>query len=318
MILFKKSHAEQLLHLALALSLLRANPANYRASSWHNRRSLATHHGGGIQMEMQTLPLHDNLYATRKAALPIIEDLIHIQRFPSYLSHDIQTYLLNIQNEHGGAAAVAGVTESGDETPAPVALDPPQNHSAALTELDLFLHPDHFADTASLMDLNLADLRDYGDDLIIPPSSASMPLKDEVPDVFGTGPFSFLYGGDDDEAAAAAAAPGTSYTSGLGSLFGANNQSDDEVATGERAGRVINWAEYHAVDEELTLVKLEADVKVEPVAEELQSEPVHEETVPEIKTEEDVKSEDESSESSNSSGFVSTVELTQEVNYNLV
>lgn len=308
MILFKKSHAEQLLHLALALSLLRANPSNHRgAFGWH--RPLVPgggQYGGGIQMEMQTLPLHENSYISRKAFVPpIIEDLIHIQRFPiGHNSYDIQTYLLNIQNEQNSAE----VPE--EAAPAAVIIDTHHQNHTALTEFDLFLHhPDQFADSPSLADLNLADLRDYSDDLIIPPSSTT-PLKDEVPDVFGlTNPFSWRNYFDQDNEEEAAAA-GTSFTSGFGSSYGANNQSDDEIASGE-IGRVINWEEFHAVDGH-TKVKLELDEEkaVEKVDRKRVQEDV--EASLQIKTEHEVKSEDDSS--STSSGFVSTVELTQEVN----
>lgn len=312
MILFKKSHAEQLLHLALALSLLRSNPSNYRgAFAWHRPLAPPPGHGGGIQMAMQTLPLHDDSYISRKAFVPsIIEDLIHIHRFPpGRNSYDIQTYLLNIQNEQNGA-------EVPDEThpPAAAIIDPHHqqpNHTTGLTEFDLFLHhPDPFADSASLADLNLADLRDYSDDLILAPSTAT-PLKDEVPDVLGlTNPFgwrNFLGGQDNDDESAAAAA-GTSFTSGFGSSFGALNQSDDELGTGE-LGRIINWEEFHAVDGH-TKVKLELDEKAAVVATAGRS--GGSEALLEIKTEDEVKSENDESDST-SSGFVSTVELTQEV-----
>lgn len=313
MIVFKKSHAEQLLHLALALSLLRANPSNNRdAFAWHRPLAPGAQHGGGIQMAMQTLPLHENSYTSRKAfVLPIIEDLIHIQRFPSHNSYDIQTYLLNIQNEQNSAEAPEEVPSAAT---AAAIIDPHQNHTA-LTDFDLFLHhPDHFTDSgASLADLNLADLRDYSDDLIIAPSLATT-LKDEVPDVLGlTNPFSWRDHFDqynEEEAAAA----GTSYTSGFGSSFGANNQSDDEIGAGE-LGRVINWEEFHAVDGR-PKVKLEPD-EVEEAAAASDSDVCSDESLQAIKTERpEVKSEDET-DSTTSSGFVSTVELTQEVNEQL-
>lgn len=414
MILFKKTHAEQLLHLALALSLLRSNPGTYeqwprqltahRPNHWHHPGGFGGGGGGdddGLQLELPARPAQHYPYANRKAGggddewllPPLIEDLVHLTRFRRHLDarHDIQTYLLNIHSEPadlevvasapndtqtvivanggggtvltsstldataGGGVGVDGIATSPLSEPVDL-LGAAAAAAAGFSDLDLFLHDDHFTDSASLLDLNLADLRDY-EELIMPPMPPSqlvpLPLKDEMPDILaaGTG-FTFRFGAarraaeeerdydDDDDGFAAAAARSSANGFDAELWTGATNQSssssDEDGPAAAAAVDVVvakpDWSQFYDMVEPGRAVgpllagatggdspdvkpsgaiKVEADeggdaVAVPPM--EIKLERADEEEL--LLT--DVKSESDGANST-SSGFVSTVELTQEV-----
>lgn len=98
MISLKKSYARHLLQLALTLSLLRVDPESYIGYGWESQ--LALQNGDGWQLELRAAPLSDFPYSNRKALIPLIEDLVRFDRQASHpSSYDVQTYLLNVQNE---------------------------------------------------------------------------------------------------------------------------------------------------------------------------------------------------------------------------
>lgn len=93
----KKSYARQLLQLALTLSLLRFDAENYIGYGWESQ--LALQNGDGWQLELHAAPLNDFPYSNRKVLIPLIEDLVRFDRIHSQPTYDVQTYLLNVQNE---------------------------------------------------------------------------------------------------------------------------------------------------------------------------------------------------------------------------
>lgn len=97
MISLKKSYARHLLQLALTLSLLRVDPENYIGYGWESQ--LALQNGDGWQLELRAAPLTDFPYSNRKALIPLIEDLVRFDQQAYSASYDVQTYLLNVQNE---------------------------------------------------------------------------------------------------------------------------------------------------------------------------------------------------------------------------
>lgn len=105
MISLKKSLARHLLQLALTLSLLRVDPENYIGYGWESQ--LALQNGDGWQLELRAAPLTDFPYSNRKALIPLIEDLVRFDRHTNHLStYDVQTYLLNVQNEQISLSSV--------------------------------------------------------------------------------------------------------------------------------------------------------------------------------------------------------------------
>lgn len=115
MISLKKSYARHLLQLALTLSLLRVDPENYIGYGWESQ--LALQNGDGWQLEMRAAPLNDFPYSNQKALIPLIEDLIRFDRQTAHpSSHDVHTYLLNVQNEQislsSGALASTSTIEA--------------------------------------------------------------------------------------------------------------------------------------------------------------------------------------------------------------
>lgn len=394
MIIFKKSHAEQLLHLALALSLLRPHPSTYDTLSWARQSAAAGGHhhirqhqhadDDGLQLELTHMPsAHSYPYAGRKAHViddydggngygdghdwpAILQDLVHLSRFREFEArrHDMQTYLLNIHNSEPVVLSehdpVAVATSQSNETAADVAaaaagvVDANAEGGAmntfGISELDLFLHSDHFTDSASLLDLNLADLRDY-EELIVPPTMATTPqmaLKDEVPDIFdatGTAGLAFWLqngggggGGasgdalkvedDDDDGEpprGTATAAGTSYTSSgidTSSFRAASNRSSTSPSLSDDDSKP-DWEQFLDLSPptSTTIVKTEpADADNATNASAAANEAAalaltvikEEQPDGEVKIEEP-DSDDSDGADSTSSGFVSTVELTQEV-----
>lgn len=104
MISLKKSYARHLLQLALTLSLLRVDPENYIGFGWESQ--LALQNGDGWQLELRAAPLTDFPYSNRKALIPLIEDLVRFDRQTNPSSYDVQTYLLNVQNEQISLSSV--------------------------------------------------------------------------------------------------------------------------------------------------------------------------------------------------------------------
>ena len=293
MILFKKSHAEQLLQLALALSLLRVNPDNYLGYGWQSQ--LVLNNGDGLQLELQAAPVYDDYpYANRKAIIPIIEDLVRFDRHRYTNSYDIQTYLLNIQNEQ----TTDPIPQSNDTSP--VIQESIHHQSAepvaAFNDLDLFLNADQFNEATSILDLNLADLNDYSDEQLQHPYQG-LPLKDEPLDIY------------DDFRFRAEEAASTSSD-----LFGASLSSTPNDFNRFNYSRIVTWTELH---DNLTKIKQETEVK-EEVAEKKQEveegavklEAVTNET--EIKLERHDADEDAATGDVN---FHSSVELTEEVKF---
>lgn len=109
MISLKKSYARHLLQLALTLSLLRVDPENYIGYGWESQ--LALQNGDGWQLELRAAPLTDFPYSNRKALIPLIEDLVRFDRHYNHSSsYDVQTYLLNVQNEQISLSSVPPLT----------------------------------------------------------------------------------------------------------------------------------------------------------------------------------------------------------------
>lgn len=295
MMLLKKTYAQQLLQLALALSLLRVNQDNYfNAGSWQ-LAGLGNTGDDGMQLEMQTVPsphYDDYPYANRKAVMPIIEDLIHFNRYRHTNTIDIQTYLLNVQNDTAAAAAATASATIVNDTAAELTFGGGGGGGAA-DELDLFLNSEQFDNVPSVVELNLADLRDF-DDRSFP--YAGLPLKDEI-------------------YAATIDLPSTSFSSGIESsspLSSAGSSFDDPDYT-----RVINWAEFYDNSPEATTLPLP---KREPLSDDEHCEETDECVHPKdamlmVEFKKEIKSEDEEEQNSSSSGFSSSVELTQEVSY---
>lgn len=222
MISLKKSYARQLLQLALTLSLLRVDPEHYLGWGWESQ--LALQDGDGWQLELRGAPLTDHSYSNRKALIPLIEDLVRFDRQRNVTSYDVQTYLLNVQNEQmtamasssppappststSAAASVAAALTSQPETNATISYIAPtivqmQNATRNMTEFtvpigsdlaDLFLNADVFTESTSVFDQNLADLNDYEgqNNAVDDPFAnfntlyAGLPLKDEPSEILG-------------------------------------------------------------------------------------------------------------------------------------
>ena len=183
MISFKKSYAEQLLQLALALSILRVDPDNFLEWGWESR--LAGTAAGGWQLELRAAPLTEHPYANRKALSPLIEDLARYDSRHYYYRRpqDVQAYLLNVHSDGGLGNDTAQPSEPSNHN-ATADILAPDSGGTFETE-DLFLNSDVLAgNSTSIIDQNLADLNDYGE---IPLSTYPMnllALKDEPPPDF--------------------------------------------------------------------------------------------------------------------------------------
>lgn len=189
MISGKKNYVEQLLHLALTLSLLRVDPENYLDLQWETR--LAGTGVGGWQLELRAAPLTDQTYVNRKALPSIIEDLARFDTQYNVPTHfDLQTYLLNIQNSNSTNQTSSARASS----PAPVATQEAPNSTSSVTidlptfesfdTEDIFLSTDPFADSTSVFEQNMADLNDFGEAPINTYALDAIPLKNEPPPMF--------------------------------------------------------------------------------------------------------------------------------------
>ncbi len=288
MILFKKSYAEQLLQLALTLSLLRVHPNNYLGWNWQSQ--LALNNGDGWQLELRPEPVSDFPYSNRKALIPLMEDLVRFDRYRYSNPHDIQTYLLNVQNEQSTGDTNQPSNQNNETTIQETRGQQEQFSLLNTNELDLFLNSEHFVEeTPSIAEQNAADLNDYGD-LFAAFPYAGLPMKDEPPPIYGEIKIE----------------PTTSYTnSDFGSMNNGTSDGDDSMYTA-----VIDWSDFydfktevkteHSVDDE----KKETNGTGDEVKKELD----------EDESQIDDKS-DAQDEKNSTSGFSSNVELTEEVSF---
>lgn len=352
MISLKKSYARQLLQLALTLSLLRVDPDTYFGYGWESQ--LALQNGDGWQLELRAAPITDYPYSNRKAIIPLIEDLIRFdRRATNPSSYDVQTYLLNVQNEQNSAAATTAAASAPTATTASAAPSPTSNetsntvttmstatqgHTRNMTDFtvpitsdlaDLFLlGPEPFGDTLSVLDQNLADLNDYEDtsaanEALIGLNQlySGLPLKDEIPDLFANHNLRFADSDDEQMVSNVASAASTSSDNN-GSLD--QNASYGMMRNVEsptmNLSRVIEWSNYY---ENLTKPEIKSEDAEDEgvVAEETNSTSSSggpSESV-RIKSESEGDDDDRASSSdgkNSTSGFSSNVELTEEVNSN--
>lgn len=350
MISLKKSYARQLLQLALTLSLLRVDPESYLGFGWQSQ--LALQNGDGWQLELRAAPLSDYPYSNRKALIPLIEDLVRFDRQMNVTSHDIQTYLLNVQNEQLTtiSSAQASVPPSTNQhetntTVSNAATLQSQNVTRNATDYivpmgsdlaDLFLHSDLLAETTSVLDQTLADLNEYegihtaSDDPFLNFNSlySGLPLKDEPPEMMVDQIFNVGFNEPEQEA-------GTSNNDA--GLNAANRnpyygllRSPDSVRT--NYSHVIEWSEYFRNDSVKEEEKSKNDycssgacgvsIKTEP--DESDEEPRPSGRLGSRRLDSGVKFESDldddvdarssfSSSKNSTSGFSSNVELTEEV-----
>lgn len=286
MILFKKSYAEQLLQLALTLSLLRVHPNNYLGWNWQSQ--LALNNGEGWQLELRPEPVSEFPYSNRKALIPLMEDLVRFDRFRYSNPHDIQTYLLNVQNEQANGDTNQPSNQSNETTIQETRGQQEQFSMLNTNELDLFLNSEHFVeDTPSIAEQNLADLNDYGD-LIAAIPYAGLPLKDEPPPIYGEIKIE----------------PTTSYTnSDFGSMNNATSDGDDSMYMA-----VIDWSDFYDFKTEVKTEDSVDDGKKNNngTGDGVKKEPDEDESQIDDKSE-------VQDEKNSTSGFSSNVELTEEV-----
>ncbi|XP_059621555.1 segmentation protein cap'n'collar isoform X2 [Phlebotomus argentipes] len=179
MISLKKVHADQLLRVALVLSLLRVDPSSYLGYGWESQ--LALQDGDGWQLELRAAtPLTDiSHYSNRKAVIPLIEDLV---RF-NHNSNDVTAYLLNsVHQDHNfTGSASASASDAANATAGQRTASGEESPAAASAELEeLFLNAAPFADSASIFDENLADLTDFGESIASVYPYLGLPAKDEL------------------------------------------------------------------------------------------------------------------------------------------
>ncbi|XP_037049907.1 segmentation protein cap'n'collar isoform X4 [Bradysia coprophila] len=287
MILFKKSYAEQLLQLALTLSLLRVHPNNYLGYNWQSQLTL--NNGEGLQLELRPEPVSDFPYANRKAIIPLMEDLVRFDRYRYSTPHDIQTYLLNVQNEQANGDASQPSNQNNETTIHQEGRGQQEQFSALNTnELDLFLNSEHFVEeTPSIAEQNAADLNDYGDMFAAFPY-AGLPLKDEPPPIYGEIKIE----------------PTTSYTtSDFGSMNNATSDGDDSAYMA-----VIDWTDFYDFKAEVKTEDSVDDGKQESngAGDKVKKE------ADEDESQIDERSEGTQDEKNSTSGFSSNVELTEE------
>lgn len=328
MISLKKSYARQLLQLALTLSLLRVDPENYLGWGWESQ--LALQNGDGWQLELRAAPLTDYPYSNRKALIPLIEDLVRFDRQTN--PYDVQTYLLNVQNEQLTAMAPAPAQpqqpnnqqETNTTTTTTVTLQP-QNATRNTTEFtvpigselaDLFLNSDLFAESASVLDQNMADLNDYegvgmaNDDFAnLNTLYAGLPLKDEPPDLVSNNLYNIHF--NEPEQTASTSSDYGSTPPNRSDHYGLMRSPDSPKIN---YTQVIEWSEYFS---ENTIKKEKEESEAEDATANGTSVDAPSEQDSGIKLESDLEddADDRSSHGSknSTSGFSSNVELTEEV-----
>lgn len=345
MISLKKSYARQLLQLALTLSLLRVDPESYLGWGWESQ--LALQNGDGWQLALRAAPLTDYSYTNRKALIPLIEDLVRFDRQTSPSNYDVQTYLLNVQNEQ---ISLAAGSQPSTTTNAPSINNQPFNEPNSTStqqqqsqqmqqsqqgsvrnttefsvpinsELaDFFLNSDQFAESVSVFDQNIADLHDYESDSIglgdieeqystLAQLYSGIPLKDEPPEI-AEHPFSIHFTSENDQSIAATASTSSEYCSmGRSDTYGLMRTCESPTAD---LTRVIEWSDYFKSESESDSEdngknELNKNIKNEKLSDG-------------IKTESESEDDDHEATSSlfddgknSTSGFSSNVELTEEV-----
>lgn len=208
MISKKVLYSEQLLQLVLALSLLQVDPINYL--EWGVSR-IHTSGIGPWQLEVAHTPFSEYPYMNRKNYVPLIEDLARLDRV--HHNHDVQAYLLNFDNAPPFMASSSSnnnstttatnntnstssstaesdrsnAYSSNNDGPTAAALnlvnliqDRFQEHGGNVD--DIFLQSEIFShnNAESIIDQNLADLRDYDEHQL--PHFLAVPTKNEVAD----------------------------------------------------------------------------------------------------------------------------------------
>lgn len=247
MISNKKTYAEQLLKLVLALSLLRTDPENYLEWGLESRLSGTV----GI-LERRAAPLTDYPYANRKAVMPLIEDLA---RFDGYNQpFDVQAYLFThtttfnpdlgaSENQTASQGARSETARNVTESSGSLAGT---EHSTAD---DLFLNVDIFStEVASIMEQNLADLADYGE-AAAASSFIYQSLKDEPADPNESPLFDIFK----------CERPDSSCSEAFGYLTAPSPDDDED----DGLGGLIEWDEYmgrkEAIDESVLAVQKDAE-----------------------------------------------------------
>lgn len=302
----KKSYARQLLQLALTLSLLRVDPDSYFGYGWESQ--LALQNGDGWQLELRAAPLTEYPYSNRKALIPLMEDLVRFDR-QHHSPYDVQTYLLNVENEQISSATASSATASSSEfnsTQTPIRNNTEFSvpTSPGLSDM-LFAHSDIFGDEVSVLDQNLADLSQFEDSMASANNDAfsnfnqiyaGIPLKDEPYEL----PLRLIESdAEDDVNFVSAASTSSGYASVArieNSRFLRNTESPVDFS------RVIEWSRYFNDSE--GFIKTETIEEVDKI---------HQTNTTTNSTR---KSESESSDDdrASTSGFSSNVELTEEVN----
>lgn len=296
----KKSYARQLLQLALTLSLLRVDPESYFGYGWESQ--LALQNGDGWQLELRAAPLTEYPYSNRKALIPLMEDLVRFDRqHASPTRYDVQTYLLNVENEVSSAGAAAPAPAAGEFN----ATQAPLRNGSEFAGPELLLaHADPFAEEVSVLDQNLADLSQYEDPTAAVGADAfanfnqiyaGIPLKDEPFDL----PLRLSESDAEEEFNFVSAA---STSSGYASL--ARNVNSRFLRGAESPvdlSRVIEWSRYFNDSEGF--------IKSETVEEADKLHPTNNTTNSTRKSESESSDDDRAS----TSGFSSNVELTEEV-----
>lgn len=292
----KKVYVKQLLQLALALSLMRVDPDSYLG--WGLESQLALRDTGGWQLELRAAPLTEYPYANRKAMMPLIEDLVRFNRIPEPDTNNVTAYLLNVQSEINQTNPTVASTQQSDHDTTNSLHDSRTNSTnggflspMVPSEYDAFFNPDLLMDSQSVLEQNLADLSDYGENPFANFPYAGLPMKDEPQDL-NVDPFNLATVED--------VAASTSR------LTGALLTSPDSPQT--NYSLLINLNDLYEPDNNVAEVN-ETKIKEEPDVEK------EEVVVVDGIQEDDVKQESTNDDERNStSGIsVSTVELTEEV-----
>lgn len=239
----KKSYAEQLLKLVLALSLLRTDPDQY-LNEWSGLESRHSRGNVGI-LELRAAP--DYPYVNRKAVMPLIEDLARLDPVP----FDVQAYLFTHSSSFPQLASdpPENQTTTSGRPNSTATIEQPNDLIASATRStdEIFLNADIFAESTSVLEQSLADLNDF--------EGAASPniyqnLKEEPND-----PNTSVFDLFKCERA------GASCDDAVYGTMTAPSPDDDEDDGG--LGGIVQWDEYFGIkqdiDESALMVKLEAE-----------------------------------------------------------
>lgn len=313
MISYKKYYAEQLLQLALALSLLRVDPnlSYFDWADWETAQVSGT--DIGILELRATIPINEYPHANRKQYIPLIEDLARFDH-NHYLNRNpygVHAYLLNVQSstKENCTTTVQPQQQEQNSTAAPTATAP--TDTITLNELtspefnanfdinDLFLNSELFnSESASqnIFEQTLADLNDYNEELNNFPIQ-NLPLKDELPEIMLNThhllpPFEIKR---ERASSSTTDAENTNYSStALNANEVFNDDSDGDLY---QRSSIIDWKDY-------------LDIKSEIKEEDEETEQAH---VGETSHVQECKQEEEYESDSNVSGSPTITDLTQEV-----